>query len=78
MSSGPTITASFIFAIALIAVLVLARWMSRGWSYRCPDCGELFQVSILGQFAAINMGDERSVRCPHCHKRNWVKTLRKT
>jgi predicted RNA-binding Zn-ribbon protein involved in translation (DUF1610 family) len=57
---------------------LLMRWMARAWAYRCPECGEVFQLTALGQFAAINMGDERNVCCPKCGKRSWVKVLRKT
>jgi DNA-directed RNA polymerase subunit RPC12/RpoP len=64
-------------ATAVIAVLVLIRWMARAWGYRCPACKEVFQVSMLGQFTAVNMGAERNVRCPRCGKRSWVKALRK-
>jgi DNA-directed RNA polymerase subunit RPC12/RpoP len=59
-------------------VWLLMRWMARAWAYRCPQCGELFQLTALGQFTAINMGDERNVKCPKCGKRNWVKVLRKS
>jgi uncharacterized Zn-finger protein len=59
-------------------VWLLMRWMARAWAYRCPLCGELFQLTALVQVTAINMGDERNVKCPKCGKRNWVKVLRKT
>jgi len=52
--------------------------MSRAFAYRCPECGEVFQLSTLGQFTAINMGDERNVSRPRCRKRSWVKVLRRT
>jgi DNA-directed RNA polymerase subunit RPC12/RpoP len=58
-------------------ILLLLRWMARAFAYRCPECGELFQLTMLGQFTAINMGDERSVRCPKCGVRSWVKILRR-
>jgi predicted RNA-binding Zn-ribbon protein involved in translation (DUF1610 family) len=56
---------------------LLLRWMARAWAYPCPKCGEVFQLTALGQFTAINMGDQRNVRCPKCGKRSWVKILRK-
>jgi DNA-directed RNA polymerase subunit RPC12/RpoP len=68
-------------ALALLVVIpgvwLLLRWMSRDWAYRCPHCGEAFQLTILDQFKAFNMGDERNVRCPRCGQRSWVKVLRK-
>lgn len=73
----PRIGIGLFLAIVLIAVLLLLRWLARAWGYRCSECGGLFQLTILGQFTALNMGDERSVRCPHCGKRNWAKVLRK-
>jgi DNA-directed RNA polymerase subunit RPC12/RpoP len=67
------------WALLLIipGVWLLMRWMSRAWAYRCPQCGEVFQLTTLGQLKAINMGDERNVRCPKCGQRSWVRTLRK-
>jgi len=72
------------FGIGVASVLLvvpglwlLLRWMARAFAYRCPNCGELFQLTALGQFTAINMGDERNVRCPKCGQRNWTKVLRK-
>jgi len=58
-------------------VWLLLRWLSRTWAYRCPNCGVLFQLGMLSQFTAINMGDERNVKCPRCRKRSWVKILRR-
>jgi predicted RNA-binding Zn-ribbon protein involved in translation (DUF1610 family) len=58
-------------------VWLLLQWMARAWAYRCPNCGEVFQLSPLGQFTAVNMGDERNVKCPSCGKRSWMKILRR-
>lgn len=63
--------------LILPAVWLLLRWMAHAWAYRCPNCGEVFQLSELGQFTAINMGERRNVRCPTCGKRDWVKILRR-
>ena len=63
--------------LVIPGVGLVLRWMARAFAYRCPECGELFQLTALGQFTAINMGDERSVRCPRCGKRSWVKALRR-
>jgi predicted RNA-binding Zn-ribbon protein involved in translation (DUF1610 family) len=64
-------------AIAILSVFLLVRWMAASWGYRCPNCGEVFQIGILGQFTAVNMGGERIVRCPRCGKRDPARTLRK-
>lgn len=42
-----------------------------GWVYGirpCPECASDFEPSIL----AVNLGNERYVRCPHCRK--WLRT----
>jgi DNA-directed RNA polymerase subunit RPC12/RpoP len=62
---------------AVLAVLLLCRWMASAWGYRCPDCNEMFQLTLLAQFTAVNMGDERNVRCPKCGKRHWIKPVRR-
>jgi DNA-directed RNA polymerase subunit RPC12/RpoP len=64
-------------AITILAVFLLVRWMAASWGYRCPNCGELFELSFLGQFTAVNMGNERIVRCPRCGKRSPARILRK-
>lgn len=85
-ASGSILTVAFLSGhlwigtvpvVGAIVFLLLLRWMSRAWGYRCPQCGELFQLSMPGQFTAINMGEERSIRCPHCGRRSWMKVLRK-
>jgi len=63
--------------LILPGVWLLMRWMARAFAYRCPECGEVFQLGMLGQFTAVNMGDRRSVRCPRCGKRSVVKTLKR-
>jgi DNA-directed RNA polymerase subunit RPC12/RpoP len=64
-------------AIAVLSLFLLVRWMAASWGYRCLNCGEVFQLSMLSQFTAVNIGDERIVRCPRCGKRNPARTLRK-
>jgi DNA-directed RNA polymerase subunit RPC12/RpoP len=73
---APRIGAGWFFAAVLIALLFLLRWLARAWGYRCPQCNQLFQLTMLGQFTAVNMGDERNVRCPRCGKRSWIKPFR--
>ena len=72
---SPRIGTGYLLAVVLVAVLFLLRWLSRSFGYRCPECNQMFQLTMLGQFTAINMGSVRSVRCPHCGKRSCVKPL---
>jgi DNA-directed RNA polymerase subunit RPC12/RpoP len=63
--------------LVIPGVWLLMRWMAHTWAYRCPDCGEVFQLTMLDQLKSINMGDERNVRCPKCGQRSWVRLLRR-
>ena len=72
------------FDVGLTALLVvipghwlLLQWMAQTFAYRCPECGELFQLTVLEQFTAVNLGSERNVRCTKYGKRNWMKIVRK-
>lgn len=73
---SPRIGIGWFLAVVTGGTALLLSWLSRAWGYCCPACGVRFQLSLLGQFTAINMGNERRIRCPRCYKRSWMKMMR--
>lgn len=67
----------WLLALFIGATVLLIRYTSSRLSLlrllyglrHCPECGNDFEPSIL----AINMGDKRYEKCPHCNKWLWTK-----
>jgi len=57
--------------LALIVV-----WHAKNFSYLCPECGGVFEVSKLEDFLSPNGVNKKYLRCPRCGKRAWADILR--
>jgi hypothetical protein len=69
---GLWLVALLIGALAWLAYLIFGQVLPLRLMYgirHCPKCSTDFEPSIL----AINFGDERYERCPHCRKWLWTK-----
>jgi MerR family transcriptional regulator, thiopeptide resistance regulator len=59
--------------LTAVAVFILVRYHSRHTTYTCPECHENFPVSTWTDLISPHKSDEKYLRCPHCHKRNWCR-----
>lgn len=69
---GLWLVALLIGALAWFAYLIFGQVLPLRLMYgirHCPECSTDFEPSML----AINFGDERYERCPHCRKWLWTK-----
>lgn len=64
--------------IVVIGLILLVRWHSQAAVYRCTNCGNEFQVSIITDFISPQgVGKDKSgktygwkyLKCPACRKR---------
>lgn len=68
---GLWLAALLIGAVAWLAYLIFGQVLPLQLMYgirHCPECASDFEPSIL----AVNLGNERYERCPHCRK--WLRT----
>ncbi len=55
---------------------LLVAWHAKNFSYRCPRCGEVFDISTIEDLISPNGVNKKYVKCPKCRKRYWVEILR--
>jgi uncharacterized protein with PIN domain len=48
----------------------------KNFAYRCPVCGEVFEISATENFLGPNGVNKKYLKCPKCGKRGWVEILR--
>ena len=67
--------------IVLVGMLLLVNWHKQKTAYQCPNCGHIYELSFLQDFAAPHGFDADGgwlyLRCPNCGKRSRTKTLKK-
>lgn len=69
---GLWLGALWVGSVAWFAYLIFGQVLPLRLMYgiqHCPECATDFEPSML----AINFGDERYERCPHCCKWLWTK-----
>ena len=57
-------------------VALLAEWHAKNFAYRCPACGEVFEVSTLEDFLGPDVVNKKYLKCPKCGKRAWTDILK--
>jgi hypothetical protein len=60
----------------ITGTLLLVIWHTRNFAYRCPVCGEVFEISAMENFLGPNGVNKKYLKCPKCGKRGWVEILR--
>lgn len=62
-------------------LLLLIRWHSRTFGYRCANCDEDFEISMLKDlfsFQGVNkQGSWKYLKCPNCGLRTTARELTK-
>lgn len=62
--------------VIVTGTLLLVIWHTKNFAYRCPACGEVFEVSTLENFLGPNGVNKKYLKCPKCGKRGWAEILR--
>lgn len=60
-----------IFVVIVIAV-VFRNWMSKNYSYICPNCSNKFKPEILESMLSLHIGGKRRLRCPKCGQKSFM------
>jgi hypothetical protein len=76
LRTGSTQVLLLLLPVALLLFL-LVRWHARSFQYRCPQCGNVFQLSTMGDAISPNLLDVKLVRCPSCGTRSQLPPLPK-
>lgn len=63
-------TLTIIANIALITVLSISSEI-----YECPECGTKFAPTPRAYLAGIHTMTRRKLKCPHCGKKNWCRSM---
>lgn len=66
----------FWLLIIATGTLLLVIWHTKNFAYRCPACGEVFEVSTLENFLSPSSINKKYLKCPKCGKRGWAEILR--
>jgi DNA-directed RNA polymerase subunit RPC12/RpoP len=66
-----------IIVIAVGILFLLVRWHARNFAYRCPECGQEFEISTFTDFISPHGGGKKYLRCPRCQKRSWANEMEK-
>jgi DNA-directed RNA polymerase subunit RPC12/RpoP len=59
-------------------LFLLVRWHAKSTAYRCPACGSEFEISVLTDFASLQLPGRKYLKCPQCGKRSWATVLMRT
>jgi len=66
----------FWLLIVAVELALLVAWHAKNFAYRCPRCGEVFEISTLGDFLGPNGVNKKYLKCPKCRKKAWAEVLR--
>jgi len=61
--------------LTVLATVVLIRWHTRNFGYRCPNCDHVFTITAWTNATSLNLGDRKSLRCPNCGKHSACKIM---
>jgi predicted RNA-binding Zn-ribbon protein involved in translation (DUF1610 family) len=64
------------FMIA-VGTFLLISWHTKNFAYQCPNCGEIFEISVVTNFLGPNGGTKKYLKCPACAKRSWAAIVAK-
>jgi hypothetical protein len=66
----------FWLLIVVGGMTLIVTWHAKNFAYRCPGCGEIFEVSTMEDFFGPNGVNKKYLRCSKCGKRAWAEILR--
>jgi DNA-directed RNA polymerase subunit RPC12/RpoP len=62
-------------AVPLLTIYLIVRWHHRNTAYRCPACGNEFEIGFFQDLLAPHAFTKYNLVCPRCSERNWAKVL---
>lgn len=62
--------------VVITGTLMLVIWHTKNFAYRCPKCGEIFEISTMENLLGPNGLNKKYLKCPKCGKRSWAEILR--
>ena len=65
----------FWILVVAAALALLEALHAKNYTYICPKCGEVFEVSALKDFLGPNSINKKYLKCPKCRKRAWDEIL---
>lgn len=66
----------FWILIVVEGMALITTWHAKNFAYRCPGCGEVFEVSPMEDLLGPNGVNKKYLRCPKCKKRAWAEILK--
>ena len=57
------------------STFLLVRWHAHSTAYRCPACGQEFEIAVLTDLVSPHFRSRKYLRCPQCGKRGWATVL---
>ena len=75
-SINPQIKLLIVMVIVIFALMML-KWRTRNFDYKCKICGARFELSYLAAIMSMHMMGKRFVKCPHCRQWCWANPIRK-
>ena len=72
----------YVWVILVVAGLILlVRWHAGNFGYRCPRCGNEFEISAFADFTGFQglgrCGGWKRLQCPKCHEMVMATVIRK-
>ncbi|HAD81981.1 MAG: hypothetical protein A2509_06825 [Candidatus Edwardsbacteria bacterium RIFOXYD12_FULL_50_11] len=61
----------FLGFIAML-LLVLAKWQTNKFGYRCPACTHEFDIKMINAFLTPHVWGKKYLKCPECYKSQWA------
>jgi predicted RNA-binding Zn-ribbon protein involved in translation (DUF1610 family) len=87
MMLGVVITTAAGIVAAVVGLVLLVRWHSHAFAFRCRNCGDVFAIPVFRDLIAPH-GFRRGragkleaweyLRCPHCGKRTSTTIVKRT
>lgn len=69
-----TLSDTLIFtAVVTIVAIIIAQIVISRQKYVCPKCGAVISPKWYHLSAALHMGSDRVVKCPHCGRKGFCR-----
>lgn len=66
----------FWLLIVVAGLAFLVAWHAKNFAYICPNCGDVFEISVLDDLLGPSGVNKKYLKCPKCGKRAWAKIMR--
>jgi DNA-directed RNA polymerase subunit RPC12/RpoP len=63
--------------IITLGTFLIISWHTKTFAYKCRNCSEIFEISVMTNFLGPNAGTKKYLKCPNCGKRSWAVIMAK-